>query len=105
MIVPVDRWFERLLDLFTASDNLDLSESDECSAANNLERHDASPPHAEPEPGYGDQIPSEFYHQAAALKTLYIHCVCFPTFQEEISHSVKLDIQRTSSVMIMTKCN
>lgn len=75
MIVPVARWFERLLDLFTASDNLDLSESDECSAANNLERHDASPPHAEPEPGYGDQITSEFYHQAEALKTLDTVCV------------------------------
>ena len=78
MIVPVARWFERLLDLFTASDNLDLMESDECSAANNLERHDASPPHAAPEPGYGDQIPSEFYHQAEALKTLDTVCVFQP---------------------------
>ena len=69
MIVPVARWLENLLDLFTASDNLDLSESDECSAANNLERHDAGPPHAGPEPGYADLITSEFYHQAPTLKT------------------------------------
>ena len=69
MIVPVARWLENLLDLFTASDNLDLSDSDECSDANNLERHDAFPPHAEPEPGYGDQVTSEFYHQAESLKT------------------------------------
>ena len=69
MIVPVARWLENLLDLFTASDNLDLSESDECSAGNNLERHDARRPHAGPEPGYGDQVTSEFYHQAEALKT------------------------------------
>ena len=40
--------------------------------------------------------------QLLKLKTLYM---CFLTFQEEISHSEKLDIQRTSSVMIMTKCN
>ena len=69
MIVPVARWLENLLDLFTASDNLDLSDSDECSDANILERHDARPPHAEPDPGYGDQTTSEFYHQPNALKT------------------------------------
>ena len=70
MIVPVVlKRFENLLDLFTASDNLDLSESDECSDANNLERHDARRPHAGPEPGYGDQVTSEFYHQPNALKT------------------------------------
>ena len=69
MIVPVARWLENLLDLFTASDNLDLSVSDECRDASNLERHDAGPPHAGPEPGYGDKTTSEFYHQAEALKT------------------------------------
>ena len=45
-------------------------------------------------------------HQNSITKLqLSLIFVWFLTFQEEISHSLKLDIQRTSSVMIMTDCN
>ena len=95
---------EHLLDLFTASANLDLSESDECRTTNNLDHHDSGPPHAGPVPSYGDHAIRILSPNPLPMPLRPL-TLCFLTFHKNKPRCLRLDIQRTSSVMIMTECN
>ena len=95
---------EHLLDLFTASANLDLSESDECRTTNNLDHHDSGPPHSGPVPSYGDHAIRILSPNPLPMPLRPL-TLCFLTFHKNKPRCLRLDIQRTSSVMIMTECN